>query len=74
MAEQATIKTQIRRRYSHLTWVVSGSLFAAGVGLSLSLMFLGAGVLLIALATVAVPTRAATVALMPRLMTSAPQI
>lgn len=39
--EQAATKAQIKRRYTHLTWVVSGSLFAAGLGLSLSLMFLG---------------------------------
>ncbi len=72
MTEQATTKTQIRRRYTHLTWVVSASLFAAGVGLTLSLMFLGAGVLLIALAAVTALVGMGTVALMPRLMTFVP--
>ncbi len=72
MAEQATTKTQIRRRYTHLTWVASGSLFAAGVGLSLSLMFLGTGILLMVLAAVTVLVGMGTVALMPRLMTFVP--
>ncbi len=42
------------------------------MGLSLSLMFLGAGVLLIALAAVTALVGMATVALMPRLMTFVP--
>lgn len=69
MVEQATTKAQIKRRYTHLTWVVSGSLFAAGLGLSLSLMFLGAGILLIALSMVTALVGMGAMALMPRLMT-----
>ena len=72
MAGQATTKTQIKRRYTHLTWVVSGSLFAAGVGLSLSLIFLGTGILLTALSVVTALVGRATVALIPRLMTFVP--
>lgn len=72
MAEQAATRAQIKRRYTHLTWVVSGSLLAAGLGLSLSLMFLGAGILLIALSMVTVLVGAGMVAVMPRLMTFVP--
>ena len=69
---EAYTKAQIRRRYIHLTWVVSGTLFAAGLGLSLSLMFLAAGLLLMMLAAVAALVGAASVAFMPRILTFVP--
>ncbi|MEK7848086.1 MAG: hypothetical protein AAB270_04105 [Chloroflexota bacterium] len=72
MAEQVTTKVQVKRRYVHVTWVVSGSLFAAGLGLSLSLMFLGPGILIMMLAAVAAVVGMGTVALLPRLMTFVP--
>lgn len=72
MAEQVTTKAQVKRRYVHLTWVVSGGLFAAGLGLSLSLMFLGPGILLMMLAAVAALVGMGTIAVLPRLMTFVP--
>jgi len=72
MEDHTATKPQVKRKYAHLTWVVSGSLFAAGMGLSLSLLFLGTGVLLMLLAVVTSLVGMGTVALIPRLISFVP--
>jgi hypothetical protein len=72
MSERATTRAQVKRRYTHLTWVVSGSLFAAGLGLSLSLVFLGAGILLMAVSVLTALVGIGAATFVPRLMTFVP--
>ncbi len=45
---RAEARRQMRQRISHLTWTASAALFGAGVGVSLSILFLSAGVVLMA--------------------------